>query len=540
MRTLRISRNQDRRVPRHPQARRWRPLLEDLEGRQLLSTFTVTNTNNSGSGSLRQAIIASNAATGPSANTIDFDIGSGGTKTITLQSALPVVTQSVTIDGTTQPGTGAAPRIVLNGSSAGKSVVGLKLTASNCTVKGLAIDDFTSDGVVVSSASGDVITDDYIGVAPAGSKAGNGGNGVTIVGSSSDNTVGGTASGAGNVISGNQAHGVNISGADDNVVQGNLIGTNSLGTGALGNGDSGVIIQNNADDNLIGGTTPGAANTLSGNDLRGVHITSGSSGNLVEGNLIGTNSTGTAAVANDDSGVLIDGSSTDNTIGGTVSGAGNTISGNGLRGVHISGGSSGNLVEGNLIGTDAAGTTALGNSDSGVLIDGSSTNNTVGGTVAGAGNTISGNLEDGVHITGGSSGNVIEGNLIGTNSAGTGVLGNAVDGVLIDGNSANNTVGGAATGAGNTISNNLYGGVTLNCAGNGNVLRADVIDANGFSQPTPGLGNGVSVIDTKYTSVLHCTIDSNRDWGILVKDSSHTVLTGNTLHKNGLGGILTN
>lgn len=174
-------------------ARRWRPRLEDLEGRQLLSTFTVTNTNDSGTGSLRQAITASNGVTGSSINAIDFAIGSGGVETIKLKSALPAITHPVVIAGTTQPGSGTAPRIVLNGSDAGPSVVGLEVEASDTTVAGLAIDDFSSDGLDIVSASDDVITHDYIGVSAAGSAAGNGNNGLTISGNSTGNTVGGTA-----------------------------------------------------------------------------------------------------------------------------------------------------------------------------------------------------------------------------------------------------------------------------------------------------------------------------------------------------------
>jgi parallel beta-helix repeat protein len=536
MLTIRIFPGQNTRTARLVQARRRRPRVEDLEGRQLLSTFTVTNTNNSGAGSLRAAIIASNGATGSAPNNIDFQIGSGGTETIKLKSALPAITHPVVIDGTTQPGTGSTPGIVLNGTNAGGSAVGLTLDASNSTVKGLAIDDFGGSGVAVHAGSGDLITDDFLGITPGGKAAGNGGDGVLFNNGSSDNTVGGTTFGEGNVISANQAHGVHFANATGNVVEGNLIGTNPAGTAALGNWDSGVFINSGSTNNTVGGTTTGDGNVLSGN-LRGVHLGGGSSDNVIEGNLIGTNAADTAALGNRDSGVLIDGSSTNNTVGGTTTGAGNVLSGNHLRGVHISGTSSGNLVAGNLIGTNAAGTAALGNHDSGVLIDDSSTDNTVGGTTASAANTISGNKADGVHITNSAASNVVEGNLIGTNSTNTGALGNALAGVLVDGGASHNSIGGTATGAGNTISNNLNVGVNLNGAGHGNLVEADVIDSNGLSQKTSGMGNGVSIVNSAYTSIMGCTIDSNRDWGILVKSSGHSVLTSNTFLDNGLGSV---
>ena len=84
-----IFRSQYNRTTHRRQSRRGQPQLEDLEGRQLLSTFLVTNTSDSGTGSLRQAIKSSNATTGAAVNTIDFQIGTGGIQTINLQSALP-------------------------------------------------------------------------------------------------------------------------------------------------------------------------------------------------------------------------------------------------------------------------------------------------------------------------------------------------------------------------------------------------------------------------------------------------------------------
>src|SRR5262249_41590034 len=80
------------------------------------ATFTVTNSNDAGAGSLRQAILDANA--NPGADTIAFNI-IGGNLTITLNTPLPVLTEAVTIDGTTQPGFAGKPLVVLTGIAGG-------------------------------------------------------------------------------------------------------------------------------------------------------------------------------------------------------------------------------------------------------------------------------------------------------------------------------------------------------------------------------------------------------------------------------------
>ena len=181
--------------------------------------------------------------------------------------------------------------------------------------------------------------------------------------------------GAGNVISGNTGDGVDIngSGTTGNVVAGNLIGTDVTGDVALGNASSGVYIATSASDNIIGGTTASARNIISANEYSGVEIF-GANDNLVEGDYIGTDITGTVALGNNqgsgtfgfaDGGVAIEAGTASNTIGGLTAtpgnGAGNLVSGNTFAGVLLYGAGSNNLVVGNLIGTDVTGTVALGN-----------------------------------------------------------------------------------------------------------------------------------------------------------------------------------
>ncbi len=236
------------------------------------------------------------------------------------------------------------------------------------------------------------------------------------------NTIGGLASGAGNVISGNWT-GILVNGAD-NLIEGNKIGTDITGTLALGNMYWGVVLQEAA-DNTVGGSTDGAGNLISGNDEGGVAIRGIQSvGDVVQGNLIGTDVTGTKALGNGYSGVYVGdwgvaGDAASNaTIGGTTAGAGNVISANGNWGIWISGaGTTGVVVQHNLIGTDLTGTAALGNAYSGVQIDSGAANNTIGGTTAGSGNLIANNQGPGVTVAGdGSLGNQITANRIFANS----------------------------------------------------------------------------------------------------------------------------
>ena len=164
-----------------------------------------------------------------------------------------------------------------------------------------------------------------------------------------------------NVISDGSNEGIELSGssATGNLIAGSYIGTDATGTTGLAN-NVGVFVTNNSGANTIGGSQAGAGNLISGNTNGGILIEGGSDDNLVQGNDIGTNAAGSAAIPNGFPGfsivpgVGLYGSS--NTVGGTTPGTGNLISGNGADGVDIVYTSAQyNLVEGNLIGTDVTG-----------------------------------------------------------------------------------------------------------------------------------------------------------------------------------------
>ena len=251
---------------------------------------------------------------------------------------------------------------------------------------------------------------------------GNAESGVGIYAGASDNTIGGSVAGSANVLSGNVMNGVYIGTGDTsgNMIVGNDIGTDWTGSYAVPN-SVGVIITNGATRNTIGGTMPDTANVIAGNTSDGVQIEgSGTDSNVVQGDFIGLTSTGTSGVGNWGNGVSVFDGASDNTIGGTAVGTANVISANGGDGVYLShSGTTGNVVEGNLIGTDPTGLIAAGNGGSGVFVQAGATTNTIGGTVTGSGNIISANGGDGVWITGyGTDNNVVEGDTIGTSADG--------------------------------------------------------------------------------------------------------------------------
>ena len=184
----------------------------------------------------------------------------------------------------------------------------------------------------------------------------------------------------------------------------------------MGNSLSGVLVFN-APSNTIGGIVTGARNIISGNTQRGVYLSgAGATGNLVQGNRIGTNAAGTADLGNSLSGVEIGSGASSNTIGGTTVAARNIISGNNQHGVYLLGsGTTGNMVRGNYVGTTVNGTTALGNMLAGVRLVGVSSNS-IGGTASGAGNRIGFNGQNGVRVTGLGTANLILRNSIFTNT----------------------------------------------------------------------------------------------------------------------------
>ena len=399
--------------------------LESLEGRQLFATFIVTTTADTGTGSLRDAITKANSAAG--ADVIQFKIGSG-LKTIAPAKSLPQITGPTTLDATTQPGYAGKPIIELKGTSAGAGTFGLALVGGSSVVKGFVINRFGAGGMLIITKGGNTVQNCWIGVdATGGIASPNNANGIIV--QSPNNLIGGRTASARNVISGNAQHGIQVyqSTASGNVISGNYIGTDALGNKAIANTKTGVSI-NGAAKNMVGGTRAGEGNVISGNKTDGVLIiNTGATGNVVAGNLIGTNAAGKAKIGNGLYGVEI--SQPSNTVGGTTAYMRNVISGNANSGIALyQATGSKNVVIGNYLGTDITGQLSLGNTWRGIDITNGSSNNIIGGATAAERNVISGNLDHGLLIYQG-SGNLIKGNTIGFAADNTKALPNTKDGI---------------------------------------------------------------------------------------------------------------
>jgi titin len=394
--------------------------------------------------------------------------------------------------------------------------------------EGNLISGNTGAGIVISgsNAQNNDIFGNSIGTDKNGTAViANGGDGVSLTTSVSYTKVGGGSTGEGNLISGNSGNGVTVWGSGSfNTLAGNFIGTDSTGGVALGNTRHGVQIGGMAHNNTIGGDAPSERNVISGNTLSGVQVTGlGTDYNIIKGNFVGTESTGTSALPNGNDGVLFVEGARWNTIGGTNPGEGNLISGNLFSGVSIYGANTdSNYVFGNTIGTDVNGTSDLGNLLMGVFVGWEASNNTVGGATANHRNVISGNDEDGVRLQNNSTtNNTVSGNYIGLSADGESTLGNTVDGVVILDGASNNIIGGTSPGEGNVISGNVWSGVSIYGAGtNLNFVLGNYIGTD--KDGTTAHANGIHGVFIGYGA------QSNTIGG--TSAAERNVLSGNTIN----------
>ena len=330
----------------------------------------------------------------------------------------------------------------------GSGYIGLSLSvSSNSTIGGTTpgtgnvIAGFYYSDIDLANGSSNLIAGNLIGTDAAGLHAITPSSAYGIRVDSNANTVGGTASGSRNVISGNNTNGVFFTASSlANVLAGNYIGTDITGQSPLPNG---IGVSDSGESNTIGGLAPGSRNVISGNRDSGILISGATGNHPIVGNYVGTDSTGNFPVANGGPGISILNTSAV-TIGGTSFESRNVISGNTGAGVYATGDVSGLKVLNNYIGTNAAGTAGLGNTGPGVWIDEADPAGTGANTIhigaAGSVNVISANRGGGVRIDGPGLAAprqlidvYVQSNKIGTDVFGTSPLGNVGFGIQVGG-----------------------------------------------------------------------------------------------------------
>jgi hypothetical protein len=479
-----------------------------------LVSLVVTNTADSGAGSLRAALNSANLESG---STITFNIPGAGPFVILPTSALPTLLSPMTIDGYTQPGalpnsaavgTNAVIKIQIAGASAGGGVSGLNVTGGATTIRGLSITGFNSSGILLDVAGGNTVEGNFLGITPAGVSAANGQNGVFS--QSVNNQIGGASLAARNLLSGNTGAGIRVGprssgttvlndGTGTTIVN-NLVGTDTTGLVGRPNANGGVIVT--VPNVTVGGTSQALRNVIAGNTGTGLNAfvqTTGTpqvaltipSNLVVQGNYIGVKADGSGALANTLNGVFSSGPNTliggaaGTTPGGACTGACNVIAGNGTTGVSLGASSdgaaqvlhstaTGSIVEGNFIGINPSGTTAMPNLNVGIQAN--AANIRVGGSTPAQRNVVSGNTQTGVAfgtslfsgttvLASSGSGGIVSGNYIGVDTTGMIAVGNTSSGVNV--NVPNVRVGGALAGERNIIGGNTSTGVTSNASTTG-------------------------------------------------------------------------
>jgi uncharacterized repeat protein (TIGR01451 family) len=531
--------------------------LERLEQRALLAMFVVTDPGNSGPGTLRDAIEQANMtpdldditfALPLGSETITLtealpniiypvtmdagDPGASNPRNVALVTTSPDVTDGlvVTGGGTTIAGLAiggfSGAGIVLRtagGNNIRGNFIGLSRDGAGVIGNGMGIlvqgsagntiggtsagarnviSGNTGDGIRLldSGSSSNTIQGNLIGMLPTGLTAAPNANGIVLdtstpgAGGAPTNLIGGTLSGARNIISANTNAGIVLRGpgTTNNSIQGNDIGTNFDTTTGPGNG-YGVLIADGAANNTVGGSSVLLRNIISGNLIHAVWIDNASN-NVVNGNIIGLNRVGDTAFPNGSgvdptAAVRISNNSSGNRIGGLASADANIISGNLGDGIFLDGGATettrprSTLIQGNRIGTNASGNVAIPNGRNGIQLA-TGTDNTIGGSTTSARNIISGNALNGIYLASAAVvRTTIQNNHIGIPIIDPNIdLGNAGAGILVS-DAVNTVIGetfsGTSTTTGNVIAFNDGAGVRVSSSATNTAIRRNSIHSNG-------------------------------------------------------------
>lgn len=446
-------------------------------------TFTVTSSTSVGLGSLFEKIDSANSLVG--ADTILFAIGTARiNQVIPLTELLPSVTDKVFIDGYSQNESQTAPGITFSGLI--QSALVFKEGSEGSQIRGFEFALLTGYTVKIENTASITIKGCSFGTLHFGVYGG------LQITNSSDCIIGGEGIGESNVFKKSLTNGVVIEGvkSTNNLILKNYIGVNKDGTDDVGNTEHGIVIQSSANDNIL------QNNVISGNKKSGIVISGvGANNNIIKGNVIGMSPDGNSLKSNNEYGVFITDGATNNTIGGSTVEDRNLISKNLFDGIFIDR-SNNQLIEGNFIGTSTSGLNNFGNNGNGIkiitsnsvtiknnVISGNSANgvllektvdgctllgNIIGGTYPSAVNAIP-NSQNGIYIDQ-NSGNVFP-NLIGDGTeAGNNIIAhNLQNGIVVLGFTRNNNI------HGNSIHSNSLLGIDL--ASNGADVR-DALDAD--------------------------------------------------------------
>jgi YVTN family beta-propeller protein len=504
-------------------------------------------------GTLRYAMEYANSNPGP--DSIAFDFKGAGPFTIYPERPLPIITQSLIIDGYSQVGSAPADEndraslmIEINGLYVDDEWGGgFGLDASNNIIRGLMINGFDQMGILIVGSSGNVIEGNHIGIDMVGDQLDANYEGCVVIDNGSNNIIGGDTPAQRNVMAGVEGstdedhHLIAIQGnlSENNIIKGNYLGVNAGGQAGLGSTEYGISVLNGAHHNIIG---PG--NVISGLQYAGIRLNiSNPHHNRIIGNYIGTDYTGTTAIANM-WGILIE-ESEDNAIGGplqddgTLGPEGNVISGNSHYGILIDGRKSvRNLIQGNIVGLDHTGNVKIGNG-CGIKL-GEPLNTTIGGLNGGR-NIISGNsqgivIETGSPLSSEVCTHKIIGNYIGTNMSGEDSIGNSNVGIQIL-FERNIFIGGSLPGEGNLICGSPTGILLGNTSGHqiqGNFIGTDVSGAKHI-----GNGKGIYLTQASYcviggTGIGEGNLISGNETGIYL-DGYSSPSRGNTIQGNYIG-----
>jgi hypothetical protein len=419
-----------------------------------ISNLTVINTNDSGAGSLRNAITFANANT--SEDAITFTIPGAGPHVITLASQLPQITDDgVSIDGTTQSGAscgdlwaGTPHTLSVQVNSDLSLNRGFQVSADNVSIIGLSLTGFAQAVRSVSAIDNLRLQCNYIGLSPSGAAAANSDAAIAIAGEASNTLIGGLGAGDGNVISSNEFGILTHTGTTGTMIRGNFIGTDPTGLLARPNIDGGIT-------NWSGPATWAdiTKNLLSGNSGSGIFlgasdIMTGSSGDIIiAGNYIGVDRTGNTALPNGEQGINFETESISGvTIGGTNPADRNVISGNGGDGIRLEVVSDIDIL-GNYIGVGADGQTPIVNTGLSLNFSSVSNINIGNGTAGGRNLIVSGSLTPNLHVINVNSALSINDNYWNTDFTGNSLISEAIDGIEFQ-----------ASVTGFDILNNVFGG----------------------------------------------------------------------------------